>query len=58
MIPLREMADDFYIFDDEKMEVFGKRNKKRYKMGDKVTIEVLKINLEKRHLDFKMISGK
>ncbi|NMC99464.1 MAG: RNB domain-containing ribonuclease, partial [Bacteroidales bacterium] len=58
MIPLREMADDFYIFDDEKMEVFGKRNKKRYKMGDKVTIEVLKINLEKRHLDYKMISGK
>ena len=58
MIPLRDMADDFYIFDDEKMEVYGKRNKKRYRMGDTVTIEVLKINLEKRHLDFKMITEK
>lgn len=56
MIPLREMADDFYIFDDERIEVYGKRNKKRYRMGDTVTIEVIKINLEKRHLDFKMIT--
>jgi ribonuclease R len=55
MISLRDMADDFYVFDDKKLEVFGKRTRKRFKMGDTVTIEVIKINLEKRHLDFKLV---
>lgn len=56
MISLRNMEDDFYIFDEDKMEIFGKRYKKRYKIGDKVLVEVLKINLEKRYLDLKLIS--
>jgi len=55
MIALRDMDDDFYIYDEEKMEVYGRKYKKRYRMGDTITIEVLKINLEKRHLDFRMI---
>ncbi len=55
MISLRDMDDDFYIFDEEKMEVYGKRTRKRFKMGDKLKVMVHKINLEKRHLDFKIV---
>ncbi len=55
MISLRDMDDDFYIFDEEKMEVYGKRTRKRFRIGDKLKVIVHKINLEKRHLDFKMV---
>ncbi len=55
MISLRDMDDDFYIFDEEKMEVYGRRNKRRFKIGDRLKVEVFKINLEKRHLDFRLV---
>ncbi|MCX7861715.1 MAG: ribonuclease R [Bacteroidales bacterium] len=55
MISLRTLDDDFYIYDEERMEVVGKRYKKRFKIGDRVAVEVVKINLEKRHLDFKLV---
>ncbi len=54
MISLRDMDDDFYIFNEEKMEVYGRRTHKKFNMGDKVTVELVRINLEKRHLDFKL----
>ncbi len=57
MISLRMLDDDFYIFDEERMEVVGKRYKKRFKIGDRLTVEVYKINLEKRHLDFKLVNN-
>jgi ribonuclease R len=56
MISLRMRDDDFYIFDEERMEVVGKRYKKRFRIGDRINVEVYKINLEKRHLDFKLVN--
>ncbi len=55
MVSLRDINDDFYIFDEQRMEVYGRRYKRRFRLGDKVTVMVHKINLEKRHLDFKLI---
>jgi ribonuclease R len=54
MISLRDLDDDFYIFNEEKMEVYGKHSHKKFRIGDKIFVTVHKINLEKRHLDFKL----
>ncbi|MDR1527756.1 MAG: ribonuclease R [Dysgonamonadaceae bacterium] len=52
MIPIRELNDDFYEFDEETYSLIGKRHKKRYLLGDPIRIRVTRTNLEKKQLDF------
>lgn len=44
--------DDYYIYDDIKHQAVGKRNNKRYRLGDRVEIVVVKVDKEKREIDF------
>lgn len=55
MVSLRDLDDDFYVFDEKNYLIYGKHQKKRYRLGDPVRIIVSKINLQKRFLDFKIV---
>ena len=46
------MDDDFYQFDEENYCLIGRKNNKRYQLGDTLKIQVARANLEKRQLDF------
>ncbi|ASB49463.1 ribonuclease R [Alkalitalea saponilacus] len=52
MIPIRDLDDDFYRFDEENYCLIGKKSRKVYQLGDKLNIQVARANLEKRQLDF------
>ncbi|HOF98923.1 MAG: ribonuclease R [Paludibacteraceae bacterium] len=52
MIPIRDLDDDYYIFDEKNYCLTGKRYHKRYRLGDEIKIRVAKANLDKRELDF------
>lgn len=52
MIPLRELDDDFYEFDEQNYCLIGRRRKRRYRLGDPLTIRVANTNLERKQLDF------
>ncbi|GHV55921.1 ribonuclease R [Bacteroidia bacterium] len=52
MIPMRELNDDFYEFDEKTYSLIGRRTKKRYLLGDPIKIKVTRTNLEKKQLDF------
>ncbi|MDR2804800.1 MAG: ribonuclease R [Dysgonamonadaceae bacterium] len=52
MIPIRELNDDFYEFDEKTYSLIGKRTKKRYILGNPIRIRVTRANLEKKQLDF------
>ncbi len=52
MLPLRELIDDFYIFDENNYCLIGNRKKKKYQLGDNIKIEVLSADVLKRQLDF------
>ena len=54
MISLRELTDDFYIFDEKNYRIYGRHSKRQFRLGDKLKIKVWKINLQKRYLDFKL----
>ena len=56
MIPMRELNDDFYIFDEDNYRIYGKHFNKTYQLGDKVNIQVKSANLVKKQLDF-IITG-
>lgn len=52
MIPMRELDDDFYIFDEKNYRLIGEKTKHIYSLGDAITIKVSRANLEKKQLDF------
>jgi ribonuclease R len=52
MVAIRDLADDFYYFDEDGYCLLGRRTHKRYGLGDSIKIKVAKANLIKRYLDF------
>ena len=55
MVPCRDLDDDFYDFDDKNYCLRGRRKHKTYSLGDPVTIQVARTNLERKQLDFTLI---
>ena len=56
LVPMRDLNDDYYEFDEQNYCLRGRREKKVYRLGDPVKVQVLRANLEKRQLDFKLIN--
>ncbi|MDD3431306.1 MAG: ribonuclease R [Bacteroidales bacterium] len=56
LVPMRDLNDDYYEFDEQNYCLRGRREKKVYRLGDPVKVQVLRANLEKRQLDFKLLS--
>ena len=52
MIPMRELDDDFYEFDEKNYRLVGRRKNREYRLGQPVAIQVARANLERRQLDF------
>lgn len=55
MVPIRELDDDFYIFDEKNYCLVGKHSNKTYQLGEHVKVEIWRANLERKQLDFKLI---
>ena len=55
MAAFKDMFDDHYVFDEEKMVVLGERNKKIINIGDELKIQVVRVNVDLRIIDFKIL---
>ena len=49
---LGELEDDFYELDEKNYRLVGRRTKREYRLGQPVSIQVAKANLERKQLDF------
>lgn len=52
MIPIRDLDDDYYTFDEKNYCLVGRRYHKKFQLGDELTVRVAKANLDKKQLDF------
>jgi len=52
MVPMRDLDDDYYDFDERNYCLVGRRHHHKYQLGDAVRIKVARANIEKRQLDF------
>ncbi len=52
LIRISELKGDYYIFDEENMEMVGETTNTRYKLGQKVTILVAGTDRMARTVDF------
>ncbi|MBK7710518.1 MAG: ribonuclease R [Bacteroidales bacterium] len=57
MIHIRELVDDFYEYDEENYCLKGRSTGKIYTLGDRVNIEVVKADLQKKQLDYRLVNG-
>ena len=55
MVPMRDLGDDYYDFDEKNYCLIGRRHHKKFSLGDPVTIKVARANLEKKQLDFALV---
>ena len=55
MVPMRDLDDDYYDFDERNYCLVGRRRHHRYRLGDAVRIKVARANIEKRQLDFTLV---
>lgn len=55
MVRIRDLKDDYYVFDERQYAVVGERTKKMYQLGDEVKVMVKETDLIKRHLDFSLL---
>lgn len=55
MVPIRDLDDDFYEFDEKNYCLRGRRNKRTYSLGDPLKIKVARANLERKQLDFALV---
>jgi ribonuclease R len=55
MVRLKDLSDDYYIFDEKNYCAVGQKTGQEYRMGDQVKIKVKKADLLKKQLDFAII---
>ena len=55
MVRIKDIKNDYYIFDEKQYALIGQETKNIYQLGDEVTISVKNTDLERKHLDFNLI---
>ena len=54
LVHVSSLADDFYIFDQERSQLVGRRNRRVFRLGDQVQVQVAKVDSFKKQVDFRL----
>ena len=55
LVPIRDLDDDYYEFDEKNFCLIGHRKKRIYRLGDPIRIQIARANLEKKQLDCALV---
>lgn len=58
LVKLRDLDDDYYIHDEKKYAIFGKRTKKQFRLGDKIQVKLVRVDEDRSELDFTILELK
>ena len=58
LVHIRDLDDDFYIYDERNYCIIGQNNGKKYQLGDPVRVKLIRADLEKKQIDFLMLEKK
>ncbi len=54
LVPLSGLTDDFYVFDQTRNQLVGRRTRRVFKLGDNLEIQIAKVDTFKKQVDFKL----
>jgi ribonuclease R len=52
LVKIRDLENDSYVYDEKKYALVGKSTKKQYRLGDKVSVKLIRVDIEKSEVDF------
>ena len=55
LVHVSSMADDYYRFVEQQHVLRGENTKKVYRLGDKVTVQVVRVDMERRQVDLGIV---
>ncbi len=56
LVPLRSLKDDNYIHDEKNFCILGRKTHKRFQLGDKVKVKIIKTDIQHRTIDLELVS--
>jgi len=55
LVRVRDMEDDYYVYDEKSYALVGRHTRKRYRLGDEVWVRVVRVDPEEREIDFVLV---
>lgn len=52
---ISSLTDDYYIFQEKQLALLGQHTRKMYRLGDRITVLVAKVDAEERRIDFEVV---
>ncbi|MFT5221501.1 MAG: ribonuclease R [Planctomycetota bacterium] len=56
LVHITALKRDYYQFDAAHHRLVGERSKRSYRLGDRLQVEVMRVNMENRKIDFDLVS--
>jgi len=56
LIRLRDIKDDYYLFDEKQYAIVGRESGNRYRLGDKIDVKLIRVDESKREIDFALLN--
>jgi len=57
LVHIRSMNDDFYFYSGDEYSIIGTYTKKIYSLGDEVRVKIVKVNMQRKHIDLELAEG-
>ncbi len=57
LVSVASLTDDYYVHDEAGHALYGSRTRRRFRLGDRVRVEVVRVDLPKRQLDLRLAKG-
>jgi ribonuclease R len=55
LVHVSTLTDDYYYFEESTHSLIGRRTSRRYRLGDKVRVTVVHVDLQRRQMDFRVV---
>ena len=57
LVRVSSLVDDYYIYDSDSFSLTGRRSRRRLRLGDKVRVQVVRVDAESREIDLDLLEG-
>jgi ribonuclease R len=57
MVHISTLSEDYYYYEEATHSLIGRRTKKRYRLGDKVLVSVVRVDVQRRQLDLRVVGA-
>jgi ribonuclease R len=58
LVHVSTLTDDYYYFEEASHSLIGRRTQRRFRLGDKIQVQVVRVDQQRRQLDFRVVEKK